>query len=187
MRRLSLLFVLVLIVSTLVLRVLEVSTPHGALLTATFVTLFVWSVPLLKIFYNTVSRLALSLDALQQASGFVCWTYGFAIGAVPIVTVTAILCPTRGLHLVLPRLLVIAAIATLASTMSVSSFRLPRSRPQPASNLSHSNSEAEMAAASNEVSSTRALGLGNPRGMDIVRRNAQRQGLAVPSEIRSIR
>jgi hypothetical protein len=130
MRRLSLLFVLVLIAATLVLRVLQVRTPGGALLTATLVTLFVWSAPL---FHATVSRRALSLDALRQVSGFVCWTYGFAIAAVPIVAVPAILNPTRGLHLALPRLLVIAAIVALASTMFIPRLQLPRSRGQVAS------------------------------------------------------
>ena len=133
MRRLSLLFALVLISATLVLRVLHVTTPRGALLTATLVTLFVWSAPLLKIIHATVSRRALSLDALRQVSGFVCWTYGFAIAAVPIVAVPAILNPTRGLHLALPRLLVIAAIVALASTMFIPRLQLPRSPGQVAS------------------------------------------------------
>lgn len=133
MRRLSLLFVLVLILATLVLRVLDVSTPHGALLTATFVTLFVWSAPLLKIFYATASRRALSLDALRQVSGFVCWTYGFAIVAAASVAILAILNPTRGLQLALPRMLVIAAIVALASTIVIRRLQLPRSRNQAAS------------------------------------------------------
>jgi hypothetical protein len=129
MRRLSLLFVLVLISATLVLCVLHVRTPGGALLTATLITLFVWSAPLLHIMYATVSHRALSLDALRQVSGFVCWTYGFVIAAVAIVTVSAILNPTRGIHLALPRLLVTAAIVALLSTMFIPSLRLPRSRP----------------------------------------------------------
>jgi hypothetical protein len=91
--------------------------------------LFVWSAPLLHIMYATVSRRALSLDALRQVSGFVCWTYGFVIAAVAIVTVSAILNPTRGIHLALPRLLVTAAIVALLSTMFIPSLRLPRSRP----------------------------------------------------------
>jgi hypothetical protein len=111
MRRLSLLFVLVLVSASLVLRVLHVSTPRGALLTATVVTLFAWSAPLLQIVRTTASRRTLSLDALQQVSGFVCWTYGFAIAAMPIVAVSAIPNPTHGLHLaVLPQSLVIAGI-----------------------------------------------------------------------------
>jgi hypothetical protein len=130
MRRLSLLFVLVLISATLVLRVLQVRTQGGALLTATLVTLFVWSTPLLHIMRATVSRRALSLVALRQVSGFVCWTYGFVITATPIVVVSAIVNPTQGLHLALPRLLVIAAIVALASTMFIPSLQLPRSRGQ---------------------------------------------------------
>lgn len=133
MRRLSLLFVLVLISATLVLRVLQVRTPGGALLTATLVTLFVWSTPLLHIMHATVSRRALSLDALRQVSGFVRWTYGFAIAALPIGTVSAILTPTQSLHLALPRLLVIAAVVALASTMFIPGLQLPRSRGQVAS------------------------------------------------------
>jgi len=132
MRRLSVLFVLVLISASLVLRVLHVRTPRGALLTATLVTLFVWSTPLLNIMHATVSRRALSLNALRQVSGFVCWTYGFAIAGMPIVAVSAILNPTQSLHLALPRLLVIAAIVALVSTMFIPRLRLPRSRGQAA-------------------------------------------------------
>jgi hypothetical protein len=132
-RRLSVLFVLVLISASLMLRVVHVRTPGGELLVATLVTLFVWSVPLLKIIHATASRRALSLDTLRQVSGFVCWTYGFAVAAVPIVAVPAILNPTRGLHLALPRLLVIAAIVALASTMFIPRLQLPRSRGQGAS------------------------------------------------------
>jgi hypothetical protein len=132
-RRLSMLFVLVLISATLVLRVLRVSTPRGALLTATLVTLFVWSTPLMHIMHATVSRRALSLDALRQVSGFVCWTYGFAIAAMPIVAVSAILNPTQSLHLALPRLLVVGAIVALASVMLIPELQLPRSRGQAAS------------------------------------------------------
>lgn len=132
-RRLSMLFVLVLLSATLALRVLQVRTPGGALLTATLVTSFVWSAPLLQIIRSTVSRRALSLDALRQVSGFVCWTYGFAIAAMPMVAVAAILSPTHSLHLALPRLLVIAAIVALASSMLILRLRLPRSRGQAAS------------------------------------------------------
>lgn len=133
MRRLSMLFVLVLISATLVLRVLHVRTPGGALLTATLVTLFAWSAPLLHIMQATISRRALSLGALGQVSRFVCWTYGFAIAATPIVAVSAILNPTRYLHLALPRLLVTAAIVAFVSTMVIPRLRLPRSRGQVAS------------------------------------------------------
>ena len=124
MRRLSLLFVLVLISATLVLRVLQVRTPGGALLTATLVTLFVWSTPLLHIMHATVSRRALSLDALRQVSGFVCWTYGFAIAAMPIVAVSAILNPTQSLHLaVLPRSLAIVGISALFLMLTAQVWR----------------------------------------------------------------
>ena len=123
-RRLSLLFVLVLISATLVLRVLQVRTPGGALLTATLVTFFIWSTPLLHIVHATVSRRTLSLDALRHVSGFVCWTYGFAIAAVPIVTVSAILNPTRSLHLaVLPRSLAIAGISALFLMLTAQVWR----------------------------------------------------------------
>jgi hypothetical protein len=114
MRRLSVLFVLVLISATLALRVLHVGMPHGALLTATSLTLFAWIIPLLHVMHATVSRRALSLDALRQVSGFVCWTYGCAIAAIPIVAVSAILDPTQGFYLaVQPRSLAIAGISGL--------------------------------------------------------------------------
>lgn len=130
MRRLSVLFVLVLISATLALRVLHVSMPHGALLTATSLTLFAWIIPLLHVMHATVSRRALSMDALRQVSGFVRWTYGFAIAAMPIVTVSAILNPKESPQLALPRLLVIAAIVALASTMFIPRLLAPRSRGQ---------------------------------------------------------
>jgi hypothetical protein len=128
MRRLSLLFVFVLISAILVLRVLDVRTQGAALLTATLVTLFVWSTPLLHMMHAAASRRAPSLDALRRVSGFVCWTYGFAIAAMPIITVSAILNPMQGLHLTLPRLLVIAAIVALAPTMLIPRLLLQRSR-----------------------------------------------------------
>jgi hypothetical protein len=114
MRRLSLLFVLALISASLALRALHVTSPRAALLTATSLTLFAWSGPLLHIMHATVSRRALSLDALRQVSGFVCWTYGCAITAMPIVAVSAILNPTQSLHLaVLHRSLAIAGVSAL--------------------------------------------------------------------------
>lgn len=131
-RRLSMLFVLALISATLALRVLHVSTPRGPLLTATLVTLFVWSTPLLHIIHATIRRRALALDALGQVSGFVCWTYGFAIAAVPILAVSAILNPTHGVHLALPRLLVTAAIVPLAWRLFIPQLRPPRLRRQAA-------------------------------------------------------
>ena len=133
MRRLSLLFVFVLISATLVLRVLDVRRQGAALLTATLVTLFVWSAPLFQIMHATASRRALSFDALRQVSGFVRWTYGFVLAAVPIVAVSAIMNPTPGLHRALPRLLAIAAIVALASTIFIPRLLLPRSRGQAAS------------------------------------------------------
>lgn len=132
MRRLSVLFVLVLISARLVLRVLHVRTPGGALLTATLVTLFVWSTPLWHIMHATVSRRALSLDTLQQVSGFVRWTYGF-VAAMLIVVVSAIMNPTQSLHLALPRLLVIAAIVAFVSTMFIPGLLLQQSRGRAAS------------------------------------------------------
>lgn len=133
MRRLSALFVLVLFSSTLVLRALNVSAPHGALLTATLVTLCVWSVPFLKIIHATASRRALSLDALQQVSRSVCATYGFVIAATVSVAVSAILNPTRVPHPALPQSLVTAAIVAVVSTMFIRRLQLPRSSTQAAS------------------------------------------------------
>ena len=124
MRRLSLLFVLVLILATLVLPVLHVRTPGGALLAATSLTLSAWSAPLLHIMHATLSRRALSLGALRQVSGFVCWTYGFAIAAVPIITISAILNPAQGLHLaVQPRLLAIAGVSGLFLMLTTQVWR----------------------------------------------------------------
>jgi hypothetical protein len=124
MRRLSLLFVFALISATLALRVLHVSTPRGALVTATLVTLFAWSAPLLQVIRATASCRALSLDALRQVSEFVCWTYGCAIAAMPIVAVSAILNPMQSLHLaVQPRSLAIAGISGLFLTLAIHVWR----------------------------------------------------------------
>jgi hypothetical protein len=156
MRRLSLLFVLLLISATLVLRVLQVRTPGGAMLTATLVTLLVWSAPLLKIMYTTASRRSLSLDALQQVSGFVCWTYGFAIAAVPIVTVSAILSPTRSLHLAaLPRTLAIAAISALFLMLTAQVWQ----KRQPV----HRGVAGRTALNRNRIGSSAVAGSGPPR------------------------
>jgi hypothetical protein len=125
-RRLSMLFVLVLISACLALRVLHVSTPRGALVTATLVTLFAWSAPLFQVIRDTARCRALSLDALRQVSGFVCWTYGFAIAAILVVAISAILNPTQGLHLVVqPRLLAIAGISGLFLMLTTQVWRTP--------------------------------------------------------------
>lgn len=90
MRRLSMLFVLVLISASLPLRLLDVRAPSGPLLAASSVTLFVWITPLLRATHAAIRRRALSLAGLWQVSGFVRWTYGFAIAAIAIVAVSVI-------------------------------------------------------------------------------------------------
>ena len=64
-----------------------------ALRTATTITLLVWSAPVARAVYDTTRLRKLQLDALQLVSGFIRWTYGFFLVALPILFVCILLGP----------------------------------------------------------------------------------------------
>ena len=100
MRRLSLLFVLVLISGTFVLRVLDVKdAPNEALLVATLLTVLAWSMPLLQIVHGVVCHRVLSFDALRRVSPLIQWTYCFVVTAVPMFAMLALLSSMYNLNL----------------------------------------------------------------------------------------
>ena len=127
-RRLSLLFVLVLISATLVLVFSRQDAGWRAVnRNLNNVVRLERSAPTHNVRHGKPSR---AIIGCASAGFRVCLLdLRIRIAAVAIVTVSAILNPTRGIHLALPRLLVTAAIVALLSTMFIPSLRLPRSRP----------------------------------------------------------
>jgi hypothetical protein len=114
-RRLTALFVSVLLMATPFLEIVHVrNVRNDALTIAALLTLLVWITPLVGALRDTVRNRSLSLDALRPVSVFVLWTYGFALTAAPITAVSEALNPTRGLHLgVLLGVLAIASFVAL--------------------------------------------------------------------------
>lgn len=114
-RRLFLLFVLGLTLTPSVLATLNVkdSLSH-TLAIATAVVLLLWSLPLVRIVYETIRRRRLSLDALAPVSDVIRWTYGFVLLAVPMLTIECLLNPAHRFVLAaIPPLLATAALAGL--------------------------------------------------------------------------
>jgi len=114
-RRLSLLFVLVLMSATSILGIFRVqhSTSYGLAIAASVAAL-VWTLPLVRVLQDTIRLGMLSLDALVPVSGVVRWTYGFALLTVPLLAIGYLLdllhyrAPT-----VVPCLIVIAGLLAL--------------------------------------------------------------------------
>jgi hypothetical protein len=112
-RRLFLLFVLGLMLTPSVLAIFHVKdSPSHALLIATSVVLVAWSLPLVRIVHDTVRLRRLSVDALVPVSDFVRLTYGFALLALPMLTIGCLFDSAHRLMLtVIPPLMAIAALA----------------------------------------------------------------------------
>lgn len=84
MRRLSVLFLLALMLAITGLSILRVQNVRAdALFIATSLTLLVWAIPLLRVWYDTMRCGSLRLDALQYASMGVRWSYAFVVAATP--------------------------------------------------------------------------------------------------------
>lgn len=98
-RRLTALFVSTLLMATPFLEIFHVRNVRSdALMIGVLLTIFVWSIPLLRVLRDTVRYQSLSLGALRSVSLFVLWTYGFALAAAPIIAMPEALNLTRGLH-----------------------------------------------------------------------------------------
>lgn len=127
-RRLFLLFVLGLMLTPSVLAIFHAKdSPSHALVIATSVVLLVWSLPLVGIVHDTIRLGRLSLDALVPVSDGVRWTYGFALLAVPTLTIGCLLNPAHRLALAAaPQLTAIAGLAVLVLHARLNRWRQPK-------------------------------------------------------------
>ena len=94
LRRLIALFAAVLVCTDFILVLAHAThAPQLALRSASSITFLVWSAPLARAVFDTTRFRKLQLDALQPASGFIRWTYGFALAFVPILTIGIVIHP----------------------------------------------------------------------------------------------
>jgi hypothetical protein len=100
-------FVLALVYATYV--------PQLALRIATSITLLVWSAPVARALYDTILFRKLRLDALQLVSGFIRWTYGLCLIALPMLFVYILLGPNYRINL--PALLPALTLAILIAAV----------------------------------------------------------------------
>ena len=131
-RRLSALFVLVLVSANLGLRVLQIrDASRNSLLIATSLVLVVWAIPLLRALHQTACTRSPVLDALHPVSALVRLTYGLTLAALPVAAITALCPPLRSVHLAtLLRLLVTAGIAAFFAQAGLT-LRTPRMSSAP--------------------------------------------------------
>lgn len=132
-RRLSALFVVVLVSANCALRMLQLgNVSRDAFWIATAISLFAWSVPLVETLRLTVCNQKLSLEALHSASDFVWWTYMCAFIAVRMAALTGIASFPHTLTLAaLSRLLVAYGVTALALQLGYVNWTLrKRLRPQ---------------------------------------------------------
>jgi hypothetical protein len=91
LRRLLLLFMFALIAANLVFAAFQVRHgPHAALATAAGIILLAWSTPLVRLAYGAIRFHMLMPNALAPASGFIVWTYGFALAFAPMLAICAL-------------------------------------------------------------------------------------------------
>ena len=118
LRRLGLFFILVLVLSTGMLEVLRARHAlSDALITATALTLLMWSFPLARMLRDSVRARTLSLDGLLQVSAFVQWTYGIALAAGAVLLPLVIFSSVHHLMVgVLAQLLAVAGVLELSGS-----------------------------------------------------------------------
>ena len=96
LRRLLLLFIVALASANVVFALFHAKhAPNAALVTAAAVTLLAWSMPLARLVYDGIRFRMVPMDTLGRVSGFIRWTYGFALALVPMVAITAMIHPTH--------------------------------------------------------------------------------------------
>jgi len=125
-RRLSALFTLTLILSTLVKELFSIRDGQSyALVAAASLTVIVWITPLLQVLRDSICYRRLSLRPLRPVSTVVQLTYGFALAAVPTIAIAGALIGTRGMHpVVLLRLVTIAGVTALVLQAGLQRSRL---------------------------------------------------------------
>jgi membrane protease YdiL (CAAX protease family) len=123
LRRLIALFAAVLVWANFALVLAHTAhAPQLALRIAISITLLVWSAPVARAVYDTTRFRKLQLNALQPVSGFIRWSYGFALALLLIVGVSILTHQARGITLAY--VLRMATIATFADVL-LAKVRLP--------------------------------------------------------------
>jgi hypothetical protein len=124
LRRLGLLLVLVFVLSAALFDILRARhVLSDALITASALTLLVWTLPLARILRGGLRTRTPSLDELRHVSAFVQWTYGVALAATPILAVESLFGSARHLTLgMLTRLLLLAAVIGGVAPIAVMSM-----------------------------------------------------------------
>lgn len=124
LRRLGLFFLFVLVLSAGMLDVLGARHAlSDALITASALTLFVWTFPLARMLRDSARARTLSLDGLQHVSAFVQWTYGIALAAFPVFAVGAFFISSHHLMFgMLTRLMLIAGTVGFIAPIGLSSL-----------------------------------------------------------------
>lgn len=67
--------------------------PYEAVTIAGAITLLMWSIPLARLVYDAICFRKVVPDVLSPVSGFIRWTYGFALAFVPIFTIGTVIHP----------------------------------------------------------------------------------------------
>jgi membrane protease YdiL (CAAX protease family) len=89
LRRLMALFATVLVWTNFALVLAHTAhAPQLAIRIAISITLLVWSAPAARAVYDTTRSRKLQLNALKPVSGFIRWSYGFALALLLIVGVS---------------------------------------------------------------------------------------------------
>jgi hypothetical protein len=100
LRRLLVLFTAVFVWANFMLALAHAAhAPQLALRIATSIALLVWSAPLARALYDMIPFRKLQLDALQSVSGFIRWTYGLCLVALPMLFVCILLGPDYRINL----------------------------------------------------------------------------------------
>lgn len=109
LRRLCLLYVFALVSTRFLLSIFCVESVASLSSTvATSITLLAWAFPLFNISWCVISARRLTLEALAPVSGFVRFTYGCALAALPLILLRSL---TNPIHLV--------RLGELAQTLAV--------------------------------------------------------------------
>lgn len=124
-RRLAMLFVSTLLVTTPALEIFRIRNARSdALVVGAWFTLFVWSIPVLQVVRDSLRYRALSLAAFRAASAFVLLTYAFVLSAAPIIALSHAVMASYTIHLaLLLRLLAVAGL--IAFLLRAASIAVP--------------------------------------------------------------